>query len=180
MEDIQRGQDDRNSEAFDDLAVDFLEYLRPRGPWVLSAIVPDGAIETITARAAAEVRAFVRKHGGNRNLYYSVNPPRRDLASKAAKTDIAAIEYALADLDLNPGEASLEAKTRYLEQLKTFKPKPTAMVDSGNGIQLLWRLEVPIILPAPQRITDDGANPGLPIPRKLRRRSTTWKPASKG
>ena len=180
MEDIQRGQDDRNSEAFDDLAVDFLEYLRPRGPWVLSAIVPDGAIETITARAAAEVRAFVRKHGGNRNLYYSVNPPRRDLASKAAKTDIAAIEYALADLDPNPGEASLEAKTRYLEQLKTFKPKPTAMSIRATEFNFYGGLRCRSFSPRHRELRMTGANPGLPIPRKLRRRSTTWKPASKG
>ena len=28
-------------------------------------------------------------------------------------------------------------------------PKPTAEVDSGNGVQAIWRLDAPIILPAP-------------------------------
>jgi hypothetical protein len=43
-----------------DEAIDFLEQLRPGGPWVLSAIVPDGPIDTITALARSDVRAFVR------------------------------------------------------------------------------------------------------------------------
>jgi hypothetical protein len=154
---------------FDDLdepAINFLERLRPGGPWMLSAIVPDGAIETITARKAADVRAFVRKYEGSRNLYYGVNPPRRDLNSKAAKTDIAAIEYALADLDPNSDEGSAAAKARYLEQLKTFAPKPTAIIDSGNGIQLLWRLGVPIVLPAPQKKVDEDGKPKLVYSRE--------------
>lgn len=59
---------------------------------------------------------------------------------KAKKTDIAAIEFCLADLDPNKDEKSEAAKARYLQQLETFEPKPTAIVDSGNGIQCLWRL----------------------------------------
>src|SRR5215510_16607977 len=43
------------------VAGEFLEKLRPSGPWMLTAIVPDGAITTITARTAAEVDAFVSK-----------------------------------------------------------------------------------------------------------------------
>jgi hypothetical protein len=63
---------------------------------------------------------------------------------KAAKADIAAIEYSLADLDPADGEASEAAKARYLAQLATFDPKPTVIVDSGNGIQCLWRLTAAI------------------------------------
>ena len=32
-----------------------------------------------------------------------------------------------------------------------FEPKPTAIVDSGNGIQCLWRLQEPIELGAPRK-----------------------------
>ena len=40
-------------------------------------------------------------------------------------------------------------KTRYLKQLEgTFEPKPTAIVNSGNGIQGLWQLAERIELPA--------------------------------
>ena len=127
----------------------FLEKLRPSGPWVLTAIVPDGPTTTITARTPDEVDAFVRRYNGKRNMYYSVNPTRTAMSKKAAKTDIAAIEFALADLDPNADETSAAAKARYLEQLKVFKPKPTAVIDSGNGIQCLWRLQERIALGKP-------------------------------
>jgi hypothetical protein len=45
-----------------DEAVHFLERLRPGGPWLLSAIVPDGPIDTITAMGPSEVQAFVVRH----------------------------------------------------------------------------------------------------------------------
>jgi hypothetical protein len=138
-----------------DEAVDFLERLRPDGPWVLSAIVPDGPIETITALTPSDVRAFSARHDGERNLYFSVNPTREVLSKKATKTDIAAIEYVLADCDPNPGETSADAKARYQAQLETLKPGPTFVIDSGNGIQLLWRLSVPIVLGEP-RLGADG------------------------
>jgi hypothetical protein len=128
----------------------FLEKLRPGGPWVSTAIVPDGKTTTITACTADQVEAFVREHNGKRNLYYSVNPTRTAMSKKAAKTDIAAIEYVLADLDPADGETPEAAKARYLEQLNgAFEPKPTAAVDSGNGIQGLWRLQERIVLGEP-------------------------------
>jgi hypothetical protein len=61
-------------EAVADAALDFLEKLRPGGPWVLTAIKPDGPIETITANNADDVRAFVERNNGVRNLYFSVKP----------------------------------------------------------------------------------------------------------
>jgi P4 family phage/plasmid primase-like protien len=129
-------------------AIEFLEKLRPGGPWVLSAIVPDGAITTVTVVDGDAVRAFIRDHNGRRNLYYSVNPTRTAMTSKAAKADIAAVEYLLADLDPRDGETPDAAKARYLAQLENaFEPGPTAIVDSGNGIQCLWRLAKRIELP---------------------------------
>ena len=72
------------------------------------------------------------------------------MSKKAAKTDIAAIEYALADLDPADGETPEAAKARYLAQLNdVFEPKPTAGVDSGNGIQGLWKLKERIVLGKP-------------------------------
>src|SRR5262249_5003608 len=125
----------------------FLGKLRPGGPWLLIAIDPDsGAILDKTVRSPKAAAAFVDKWNGKRNLYYSVNPTRTELDKKAAKTDIAAIEYALADLDPNEGETSEAAKARYLQQLNggSFKPRPTMALDSGNGIHFLWRLADPI------------------------------------
>jgi hypothetical protein len=132
------------------LAAPFLEKLRPGGPWVLTAIVPDGKTMTVTAHTADDVNAFVRVHNGKMNLYYSVNPTRTAMSKKAAKTDIAAIEYVLGDLDPAAGETPEAAKARYLDQLNgASEPRPTAVIDSGNGIQCLWRLSSPIVLGNP-------------------------------
>jgi hypothetical protein len=130
-------------------SVGFLEKLRPCGPWVLTAIEPDGKPTTITANNPSEARDFIRAHNGRRNIYFSVNPTRTPMTAKAAKTDIAAIEYVLADLDPAEGESSADAKARYGAQLETFEPRPTFVIDSGNGIQPLWRLAVPIVLGKP-------------------------------
>jgi hypothetical protein len=127
----------------------FLKLLRPNGPWVLSAIVPDGAIETITAETVGDIRKFVSEYNGRRNLYYSVNPTRKPMTKKATKTDIAAIEYLLADLDPEENETPEAAKARYLAGLDVLKPPPTGIVDSGNGIQVLLKLADPIILAEP-------------------------------
>jgi hypothetical protein len=71
-------------------AVEFLEKLRPGGPWVLTAILPDKVASepptvTITAHNAEQVDKFVRTHNGVRNIYYSVNPTRHETNSKAAR-----------------------------------------------------------------------------------------------
>jgi putative DNA primase/helicase len=132
-------------------AVDFLEQLRPGGPWVLTAIIPDGKTETITARNSDQVRKFVIKHDGKRNLYYSVNPTRKPMTSKASKADIAAIEYLSSDLDPKDGETPEAAKVRYIAALEVMEPKPFAIVDSGNGIQVLHRLAERIELPKPTK-----------------------------
>src|SRR5262245_3762307 len=134
-------------------SISFLEQLRPSGPWVLTAIIPDGRTITISARTTTEINAFVREHNGKLNLYYAVNPLRNLMWKKAAKADVAAIEYLLADLDPAIGETSEAAKARYLGQLNgSFEPKPTAIIDSGNGIQCLWRLTNPIVLPEEEAV----------------------------
>ena len=55
--------------------IDFLKHLRPDGPWVLTAIVPDGPALTRTFAADQEDAAleFVRKQNADKNIYYSLN-----------------------------------------------------------------------------------------------------------
>lgn len=132
---------------------EFLQALRPGGPWVLTAIAPDGPTITTTARTPPEIEAFVRQHDGVRNLYYAVNPLRRGLTTKARKPDIASVEYLHADLDPNAGESADAAKTRYREALKK-EPLPTFVIDSGNGLQCLWRLDAQITDLSAERIAD--------------------------
>ena len=130
--------------------VDYLESLRPGSPRLLTALDPiTEEIDAVTVKDAEQVRKFVLKHDGTRNLYFGVNPTRRDMFSKPAKTDLAAIEYLFGDLDPKETESTEEAKARYLAELKTYPLTPTAIIDSGNGIQCLWRLQEPIKLAEP-------------------------------
>jgi hypothetical protein len=144
-------------------ALSFLEQLRPGGPWVLTAIIPDGLTETITAHSADEVRKFVCKNDGKKNLYYSINPTRTARTTKASKLDIAAIEYSFTDLDPKDNETPEAAKARYFAGLELFQPAPTAIIDSGNGVQALWRLVEPINLPKPVAVK----NPKKGEPRRV-------------
>src|ERR1700690_13004 len=117
-----------------DAALDFLGLLRPDGPWVLTAIVPDGAIETATFddRQQAGMAGWVEARQGKKNLYYSLNPTRRALTSKASKEDIAAVEYLHVDCDPMENEKVADAKLRLLPMLQNYDPPPTAIVDSGS------------------------------------------------
>ena len=94
-------------EACCDIALDFLHNLRPQGPWVLTAIIPDGAPHTMTATTKRQVEELIWAFNGVGNIYYSANPTRRALTSKASKHDIAAIEYLFADLDPNAGDTQM-------------------------------------------------------------------------
>jgi len=147
-------------------AIAFLTQLRPP-PWLLVAIKPEGgpgSIKAKTAHSAADVDAFLHAHNGTSNLYYSVNPTKTAMNKKPAKIDIAAVEYLLGDLDPRDGEKSDEAKTRYLAQLNgEFEPKATGLVDSGNGIQGLWKRTTRIDLSCYPLASDKDGKPSLSV-----------------
>src|SRR5215475_15435433 len=99
---------------------EFLQQLRPNGPWILVAIHPNsGAIEGVAVRDADGVAAFLGRHLGQRNCYYSMNPTRGPMDKKPTKKDIAAIEFICTDLDPKADETAEAGKTRYLETLRT-------------------------------------------------------------
>jgi hypothetical protein len=150
-----------------DVIEGFLEQLRPGGPWMLLGILPDNPsdepqskpIRKIIAKTfhtLPDALAFVQSHNGKRNIYYATNPLRHDMDKKAEKTDVASIEYLLADLDPLESESPETAKARYLKELETYEPQPTAEIDSGNGIQCLWRLNHSIPLGDPIQVMDGG------------------------
>ena len=97
---------------------------------MLTAIIPDDKKTlTITARNSDAICEFVDAYNSKGNLYYSPNPTRTTMSKKAAKTDIAAIEYLPADLDPADDETPEAAKARYLQQLSECKPAAAAVVD---------------------------------------------------
>ncbi len=123
-------------------AIDFLKRWCPEGPWVLTAIIPDGKTETVTFtpdrwQKAAE---WIEEYQGKRNLYFHVNPVRRALSVKASKEDIARLAWLHVDIDPRAGEDFEEERARALRMLRSFTPKPTAIIDSGGGYQGFWRL----------------------------------------
>jgi hypothetical protein len=130
-----------------EMAVDFLKLLCPNGPWVLTAIWPEPGrpTKTQTFTDINKARAFIAARNVDHNIYYTPNPVKTAMSSKPKKTDIAEAAFVHADLDPNSSESPAEAKQRYRSQLEleTFELKPTCGVDSGNGVQTLWRLDQP-------------------------------------
>jgi hypothetical protein len=169
----------RNQSSASGVAVEFLEKFRPSGPWVLTAIKPDGPIETITANGADDVRGFVERNNGVRNLYFSVNPTRTTMFSKAAKVDISAIAFVLSDLDPRADERQRRPRlgTSPLLRVSHRRPPPsstaaTACKHSGdwlNPSNCQNRTSLRMI-----RVSSSGS-----IHQRRRRSSTTPKVASK-
>lgn len=128
-------------------ALNFLQKWTPGGPWVLTAISPEGrGIETRTFRDPAECDAWIGKHDGTRNLYFHVNPLLRDVDKKAGREDIAAMSWLHVDIDPRAGENLDEERARALKLLQSPPdgvPAPTVIVFSGGGYQGFWKLRTP-------------------------------------
>jgi len=134
-----------------DASVDFLRQFAPEGPWALTAIVPDRrGIETRTFRPESEdaMKAWLARYNGQRNIYFQVNPPIRDIAKKAAKTDIKSLSWLHVDLDPRAQENIDEERNRILglltDKLPEGVPAPTCIIFSGGGYQAFWRLTDPL------------------------------------
>lgn len=120
-------------------SVDFLEWMRPAGPWVLSAIVPDGRITTLTFTSdkSEQMRQWIASRNGAENLYFQVNSSGdKKLAKKASKDDIVAADWLHVDVDPKFGEA----KADILARVQAFRLRPSAVIDSGGGYQAFWRV----------------------------------------
>ena len=132
-------------------AVSFLKLVYPDGPWVLTAIRTDRkAIDTKTFRPSTEddLLAWLNAYNGERNIYWSTNPPVRDLSKKAEREDIKEVAYLHVDIDPRPGEDVEAEQTRIFDMLVEPTPRglppPTCVIFSGGGYQAFWKLETPI------------------------------------
>ena len=131
-----------------DEAMAFLKALRPDGPWVLTAIIPDGKTDTRTFDKEPEARAYIEVQNRSKNLYYTGNPcgsPKK----KPAKADVTAASFLHVDSDPEKGEDPAAAKVRIRAAYEALDPPPSIIVDSGNGLQGLWLLEEDYPLPRP-------------------------------
>jgi hypothetical protein len=136
-----------------DGAVDFLEHWAPGGPWVLTAIEPDGPIETRTFRNRQATKKWIETWQGKRNIHFSVNTPKLDLKKKATKADIVAVNALHVDLDSPDGADPEQAKAAIiLPRLKSYRLPPSVILDSGGGLQAFWLMREPVALNGPDSI----------------------------
>jgi hypothetical protein len=141
------------------MVIEFLELLRPRGPWAITAIAPE-ITRTFTDGRACE--AFIREQNRTRNLYYTLNTIKTAVSKKPSKADITQVEYLHVDADPDASESPREFKARFLPIVRAYHLKPTFIVDSGNGIQLLWRLAQPVPITTQEAIDAiEARNKGL-------------------
>ncbi len=137
-----------------DAAVAFLEAFRPGGPWNLTAIVPDGPITSATFRDPQKAKAWIGKHSLKANMHFTVNPAPKPSGKggRVQKVDVHILEYRHADLDVDKLSADHELAALSLPQRKIAVGEdmdlsdltPSLLIDSGGGLQGLWRLPSPI------------------------------------
>lgn len=123
--------------------IEFLNRWCPEGPWVLTAIIPDGITDTktFTPNAWGKAADWIEDYQGKRNLYFHVNPVRCSLDVKASKEDIDRMAWLHVDIDPRVGEDFDAERARALKMLQNWKPRPTVIVDSGGGYQGFWKLQ---------------------------------------
>ncbi len=133
-------------------AVKFLRWFRPEGPWILTAIVPDGRITTWTFWPGKEdtLTEWLSTKEGRSNIYFTVNwTGDGNLTKKPKKEKILRAEWLHVDVDPAKGEERDVARRRILNSLEKFAPRPTCVIDSGNGYQAFWRLTEAVTVDKP-------------------------------
>ena len=135
-------------------SVSFLEQWSAKGPWVITAIEPDGKPLAKTFTDIKKVKPWLKKYVDARNIYFQVNPlidGRKE--GKANKLEVLAMSWLWVDMDprndkIDPlaaadvREAAIEKESkRALDMLNEFSPPPNVVVSSGTGVQGFWRLE---------------------------------------
>lgn len=158
---------DPGLEVNPDEALDFLEMIAGDDPVALCAMDPDagpaaGGLVRVDRRQA--LGDWLAKQNANRNVYYTLNIPRpgaKGVHGKLRKDEIGAIRGVAADLDPNderPRDALLRLADEWAK--RTDFP-PTLIVDSGNGVQLIWLFDKPIDCDAGTRERAEAQGRGL-------------------
>ncbi|MCK1684665.1 virulence-associated E family protein [Bradyrhizobium sp. 145] len=131
-------------------AIEFFKALHGDGPTWLTAIAPNRTgIETKTCVSVAALTTFLGRYSGRRNLYYTLNRPRPGASpnKKPEKEDFVGGEVIALHVDVDPRakETQEEAKARLLDWIAhrwpEELPKPTFVIYSGAGIQIIWMLD---------------------------------------
>lgn len=114
----------------------------------LRALAPTGGAISYCGRLSVaderdQLAAFIRRHNGNRNLYFGINPRKPQLAntSRSGKAaDVHARRHVVLDLDLHNAPSSDPGWTHTLAELDKLTPE--MKVHSGNGWHVWFPIEV--------------------------------------
>ena len=136
----------------EDLMSKFALNLRPEGLLALTSIKPSGHISTRTFNLPGEISALTRwaldKNKAGYNIYFTPNPVKQIITKKASVDDITRIDYVYTDIDPNTSNGYEEGRNQLLarvdEELKSNIHRPTWIIDSGNGLNVLYRLSEPL------------------------------------
>jgi Protein of unknown function (DUF3987) len=134
------------------LAIRFLERWmvgsEPRS--LLVSIVPDSPTihgHTFDLPGDNAMAQWIERCNRIAGVYWTVNLCKPDLTKKARKADVEWLLGIWADLDPIKGRERPVERTRLFrltDELMALRWPPTVIIDSGGGIQPLWRLETPL------------------------------------
>lgn len=139
-------------------ALDFLQRWAPDGPWMVTAVDPERKKrlvgQTFGGKQSVELLAFIEHWNGKRNLYFSVNTPRHEIASgKAKKEEIGWVVALHVDIDtpkvegLDPIAAAAHYERGNAEiagRIALYPVPPSVLISSGGGYQAFWLLATPV------------------------------------
>lgn len=140
-----------------DESIDFLKLLHPGRRWLLVGLDPEMQADpvgaTFTEAQTRDCLLWLEKWGETHNLYYSLAPTKQSLSKKPLRKDLSAVHYLHVDIDPESGndvKAEQERITKLLtpgtkdDIIPGKLPPPTAIVFSGGGYQVLWKLLEPL------------------------------------
>ena len=103
---------------------------------------------------------FINEWNGKENLYYSPTVLKSWLNKKSEKTDIASSMFFWVDVDPGPCPPDSDPETHFAAERERLSkrvlgdmrvPRPTFIVDTGGGFQLLWKLDTPFEIDGKER-----------------------------
>lgn len=121
-------------------AIDFLRSMHGKRNIHLFVIGEYGPriAKTFDNRPSEEIAKWITtQNNRKRNIYWHVNELKSGIRDrKAEKEDVAQVVMFQVDVD--------DSSHTALERLKTFNPRPTAIIFSGGGYQAFWLLDEPM------------------------------------
>lgn len=111
---------------------------------------------TFSADDSKDVITWLQTHK-KRNIYYCVNEPVKEAytRTKLAKKHVKCASFIHVDIDPRAGEDVEQEQKRIHKAIDEYKIKPSVVVFSGGGFNVLWRLDEPV--PIADGVSDEEA-----------------------